>query len=92
MCTNTVFVSVKRKLIRHVEFWKQQLQAPLHILRVIQEGYVIQFLEQPVAYSCPNQSSVLSNASFVHKVLDELLGDGRIKEVESQPRVYSPLS
>ena len=48
------------------------------------------FHEEPTPQSQENQASALENCEFVDEVLDDLLVDGRVKEVEVQARILSP--
>ena len=85
-------VSVKGRLAEHVTFWERVVKAPAYILDIIKHGYVIPFLRVPTAFCQPNQSSALNNHDFVDEALDDLLKDGRVREVEQQPHICSPLS
>ena len=88
----TETVSVKGRLAKHISFWKDTIQASSFILNTIQSGYVLPLQEEPTRFSRPNQASALRNADFVSQAIDELLCDGRVKEVQVQPHVCSPLS
>ena len=68
------------------------VQAPQYILDTIEHGYVMPFSSEPTAYAASNQKSALDNVVFVNQALTDLLADGRIKEVQSQPHVCNPLS
>ena len=84
--------SVKGKLVRSVKFWEEVLQAPDGIVDVIKSGYVMPFRSPPTKFCKSNQNSALINGQFVDQAIDELLADGRVKEVDEQPWVCSPLS
>ena len=85
-------LSVKGRLAKHISFWRDTLQASPFILDTIQSGYVMPLQEEPTRFSRPNQASALRNADFVSQAIDELLLDGRVREVQVQPHVCSPLS
>ena len=85
-------VSVKGRLARNVSFWREVVLAPQYILGIIQSGYVMPFQEEPTSFFRPNQASALANADFVGQAIDELIADGRVKEVTARPHVCSPLS
>lgn len=83
---------VKGKLARCVTFWKEVIQAPSYVLDIVQSGYVMPFCTEPPKYYRANQRSALENPSFVSCAIDELLADGRVRSVEEQPHVCSPLA
>ena len=84
--------SVKGRLAKHISFWRDMLQASPFILYTIQSGYVMPLEEEPTRFSRPNQASVLRNADSVSQAIDELLLDGRAREVQERLHVCSPLS
>ena len=85
-------VSVKGKLARNIEFWREAMQAPAYILDTVQHSYVMPLHEEPTEFFRPNQASALRNAEFVGKAIEELQTDGRVEEVTEKPHVCSPLS
>ena len=85
-------VSVKGKLVENVKFWEEVLQAPSYIVDVIQSGYVMPFTSLPTKFCKSNQRTALENVQFVEQAIDQLLADGRVREVNEQPWVCSPLS
>ena len=85
-------LSVKGRLAKHISFWRDTVQASPFILDTIQLGYVMPLQEEPTRFFRPNQASAIRNADFVSQAIEELLLDGRVKEVHVQPHVCSPLS
>ena len=87
-------VSVKGRLAMSVKFWEEVLQAPDYIVNVIKSGYVMPFtsLHVPTKFCKLNQNSALVNVEFVEQAINEWLADGRVREVDQQPWVCSPLS
>ena len=85
-------VSVKGKLAMSIKFWEEVLQAPDYIVDVIKSGYVMPFSSLPTKFCKWNQNSALVNVEFVDQAINELLADGRVREVDEQPWVCSPLS
>ena len=43
-------VSVKGRLARNVEFWKEAIEAPAYILDTIQHGYLMPLHEEPTEF------------------------------------------
>ena len=83
---------VKGRLQSHISFWKEKLGAPQSVLSIIQAGYVLPLKSDPPMWARENQSSARIKHDFVQASINELLGDGCIRRVESKPHICSPLS
>ena len=86
------FSSVKGRLRAHVDFWKYTLKAPVYILEVIQNGYVIPFLDSPGSYFLKNNKSALQHSDFVSQAVADLVKSGCVLEVPFIPYLVNPLS
>ena len=60
------------------------------MLSVIEFGYVLPLMSEPIPFSGRNQPSVLQNVKFVDQCIDELLRSSCIKELDAAPYVCSP--
>ena len=85
-------VLVKGRLKQNVRFWTDTLCAPIWIVELIREGYVIPFYADPTAYSRHNQRLALASAEFVDRPVSELLSEGYVENVSSKPCICSPSS
>ena len=79
-------VIVKGRLREKIQYWKD-IGANETILQIIQEGYRIPFLENPLGVFLSNNRSARDHKEFVIKAIQELLSTGRVKEVEKPPHV-----
>ena len=83
---------VKSRLKNALPFWETELNAPREVLKIIAEGYEIEFVEPPPRMHFKNNRSALENSDFVEGAIDELLRYNLIQEYSEPPFVISPLS
>ena len=75
-----------------VKSWEDTLQAPpLSCCYMIRDGYQIPFTSTPPPSFEKNNGSALRNSDFVESSIQELLADGRIREVNEVPYTVNPL-
>ena len=60
---------VKGSLKRHLQFWRETLEASPHILSIIEHGYKIPFRYNPPSFEFKNNKSAVQNKEFVNKTL-----------------------
>ena len=82
---------MKGRLAENTQFW-EEIGASDFILKVIQEGYALPFVEvlEPAEFS--NNASARRNSDFVTSEISELLSSGRITEVSRNVHTINPLS
>ena len=83
---------VKGRLAENIQFW-EKIGASDFILKVIQEGYALPFVEvlEPAEFS--NNASARRNSDFVTTEIFEWLSSGRIREVSrNDVHTINPLS
>ena len=84
-------LSVKGRLKRHVEFWRNIWALDFDI-SVIEKGYKIPFIEVPPVAYLRNNKSALQHDNFAQQAISELLQSNRIVETITTPYVVNPLS
>ena len=84
--------SVKGRLGKCAQFWREELSAPPWVIDTITEGYVLPLMSEPPRYSRPNQQSAHLVAEFVSNAVSDLLAGGYVERVSEPPSVCSPLS
>ena len=84
--------SVKGRLRNHIDFWREELQAPAYVLSIIESGYVLPLKSEPTHFVKKNQVSAIKHSKFVQHSIKELLATKCIKEVPEVPHVCNPLS
>ena len=62
------------------------------ILRVIKEGYMLPFKNEPEKVILKNNKSALDNEIFVSEEIDKLIKKGCAVEVHDEPHVVNPLT
>ena len=72
------------------EFWQNTI-ANKTILQIIDEEYMLLFMETPDA-KFSNNKSALTNSAFVQEALKDMLLSGTIKQLETPLKVVNPLS
>ena len=85
-------ISVKGRLKANLAFWRDVLQAPPAVLKVIESGYVLPLMSEPVPFSGNNHMSAVQNVQFVNESVQQLLCSGCVSEVQTAPVIISPLS
>ena len=70
--------SVKGRLRKNVQFWKEELKAPNNIIRVIEEGYELPLVSLPGAHRACNHQSALENNKFVCQEISKLVECGSL--------------
>ena len=83
---------VKGRLAENIQFW-EKIGTSDFILKVIQEGYALPFVEvlEPAEFS--NNPSARRNSDFVTSEIFEWLSSGRIREVSrNDVHTINPLS
>ena len=83
---------MKSRLKSAYNFWKNDLSAPNEVLEIINDGYIIKFVEPPERMYMNNNQSALKNSDFVKEAIEELLKFNLIKECDEPPFCVSPLS
>ena len=77
---------------KNIEFWREIGASPW-VLKVLEEGYAIPFLEMPPKVSFKNNKSSLNHPDFVSSEVLNLLDLGCVKEISrNDAHVISPLS
>ena len=89
---SNVPVVVKGKLQECLGFWKEELQAPPSVIKVIEQGYLLPLKNEPSPKITKNQASAIANQQFIDQSLSELLQTGCVRVVDSAPHICSPLA
>ena len=89
---SNVPVVVKGKLQECLGFWKEELQAPPSVIKVIEQGYLLPLKNEPSPKITKNQVSAIANQQFIDQSLSELLQTGCVRVVDSAPHICSPLA
>ena len=84
--------TVKGRLGKCIQFWREELCAPPWVVDTITEGYVLPLMSEPPPYSRPNQQSAQLESEFVSRAVVELLAGGYVERSSEPPTVCSPLS
>ena len=74
-----------------VNFWKNICTSNF-ILDIIEDGYKIPFLQEPMSIFLKNNKSALNNSEFVNEAILDLVKGGLVKEVSNRPHVVNPLT
>ena len=85
-------IPVKSRLKANLAFWRDILQAPPVVLNVIESGYVLLLMSEPVPFSGNNHISAVQNTQFVNESVEQLLCSGCVSEVQTAPVIISPIS
>ena len=83
---------VAGRLIKHVDFWKNELQASNFVLNIIKHGYSLPFTTTPKKFYSPNNKSSLRNRKLVEQSIAELIRNRCIREVTEPPHCINPLT
>ena len=86
------YISVKGKLKEKYEFWQNTIKANKTILQIIDEEYMLLFMETPSDAKFSNNKSALTNSAFVQEAIKDMLLSGTIKQLETPLKVVNPLS
>ena len=84
--------NVKGKLKEHLAFWADELKANNLILKIIEEGYKLDFEVLPSRKEFDNNFSALKQPDFVRSEILHLLNTGRILETVEKPFIINPLT
>ena len=84
-------ISVKGRLRENSAFWLEELEASDFVRGIVTEGYRLPFFATPAPLCHRNHASALINDAFVSTAIEELLQSQCVAEVESCPKVCSPL-
>jgi len=76
----------------NIQFWKEVLQAPQHVLDWIASEYKLPLRYLPEPFSRENHKSTLTHSKFVTESVTELLANRCVTKVAKKPYVCSPLS
>jgi len=74
------------------DFWRTELCAGEWVMDVLQEGYVIPFVENPPAYEENNNKSAINDMPFVLQAVADLKKVGVIEFRDEKPTCVSPLT
>ena len=69
-------ISVVGRLKQNSHFWKTTLHASPFVQNIIEEGYVVPFLEIPTAFYAENNRSSLKHQTVVESAIEDLLFKG----------------
>ncbi len=83
--------SVKGRLKMHKEFW-QGIGANQWVMDCISEGYKLPFKYFPLPARFMNNKSALTHSQFVTESILDLLADNRVRQVDVEPLIVSPLT
>ncbi|XP_078586076.1 uncharacterized protein LOC144867937 [Branchiostoma floridae x Branchiostoma japonicum] len=83
---------VRGRLRAHLDKWRSIGASPF-VLRILQHGFCLPFLQLPPNRTFPNQQSCFTHSAFVDSAVQELLSVGSIVEVPNRDhlRLCSPL-
>ena len=84
--------SVKDRVHKAKRFWSEVIQPENDVMTVIDSGYIIPFIKQPVSYIMKNNKSALDYKTFVSEAIADLLDKQCIYEVQYIPHNVNPLS
>ena len=75
-----------------IEYYKQ-INAPPRVISILEQGYVLPFLEEKVeSFWIPNNQSLFKNYAFAESKLNEWIKDGYVTETFERPNYISALS
>jgi hypothetical protein len=74
------------------DFWRTELCAGEWVMDVLQEGYVIPFVENPPAYEENNNKSAINDMPFVLQAVADLKKVGVIEFRDEKPTCVSPFT
>ena len=79
---------------RYLSFWRDVLEAPPDILDIVENGYVIPFVNGtlPPAAFVDNNKSALDHSEFLLAELLRLEGIGALTRLQVRPRITLPCS
>ena len=83
---------VRGRLTANVSFWELELQAPPLIIDWMVQGYKLPLLSLPEPFEKANHKSAMESKYFVSSALTDFVSNRCVLEVDSVPRVCSPLS
>ena len=84
--------NVKGSLKKQLTFWAEELKANKTILKVIEQGYRLDFEELPAGKEFGNNFSALKHPDFVQSEILNLLNTGRVRETTAKPFIVNPLT
>ena len=73
--------SLKGRLKRSNEFWKNTLKANDFVIETINDGYKLPLKETPIKTEFRNNKSAIQNSDFVNEALKELIVSNCVIEV-----------
>ena len=85
-------VSVVGSLKSCLPFWRDCLKANDFVLDIIQHGYTIPFISEPLSAYAVNNKSALSHGDFVRKSIQDLLLSNVVREIDSPAYCCNPLT
>ena len=80
--------SVKNSLKKHIKFWRDELHVNVFVDSVITEGYKIPFDSEPTSIFCKYNASDFKYSTFFDQAVRDLLENGFIQEMQSQPFLH----
>ena len=83
---------VSGSLKAHTSFWMDTLKIPNFIQHVIDHGYRIPFTSLPPPFSTKNNTSSTQHPIFVDRAIKQLILQGCVTAVPSEPYCCNPLS
>lgn len=89
---NVVDTPVVGRLPRCLPFWRDTLKANQFVLDIIEHGYTIPFVEEPLPAYAANNRSALSHPVFVREAIDKLISSNVVREVDSPAYSCNPLT
>ena len=83
-------ISVKGKLEEKYKFWKNTIKANETFLQIVEEGYMLSFIETPSGAKSSDNKSTLTSSAFAQEAIEDMLLSGTIKQVKIPPKVINP--
>eukprot|EP00111_Clytia_hemisphaerica_P022459 TCONS_00066021-protein len=80
------------KISKFSKFWEDELKTPFPLMDTVKNGYKLPFECTPPPFYAKNNASSLKNKDFVETSINELLIEGRIKQVKEVPFCVNPLT
>ena len=82
---------VRGRMKANLDFWRY-IEAPNEIIKVIDNGYRIPFINTPAPAIFKNNKSARDHSEFVAEAIQELLTKNLITELDHAPDYVNPLS
>ena len=83
---------VHGRLTASKQWWYDNLQLSKLIMRVLEDGYVIPFVEEPPSCYLKNNASALNDSEFVVQAITALLEANSASECVDVPYCCNPLT